>query len=207
MDDIIPIFPRKNNKVKVLKFRTLYSILFWPKFCFLCSCFLKYLLELCRPCSDCSFSLIWVCTVCISYFVRHFGVRNFIILFCRSKEEKKEKKTKQNKVEAEDESPKPSTSSQATEAENRKKKKRNKYKIQHGEVSSTTVDPISGLMSHIKSYQPRKYLLVKAGGEAFDNQVGVVEVWSFLILVMYMMYPNRNGLVTNGLAQTQGLVV
>ena len=29
--------------VNVLKFRTLYSIPFWPKFCFLCSCFLKYL--------------------------------------------------------------------------------------------------------------------------------------------------------------------
>ena len=28
--------------VNVLKFRTLYSIHFWPKFCFLCSCFIKY---------------------------------------------------------------------------------------------------------------------------------------------------------------------
>ena len=33
----------------------------------------------CRPYSDFSFrsSLIWVCTVCIGQFVRHFGVRNF----------------------------------------------------------------------------------------------------------------------------------
>ena len=31
--------------VNVLKFRTLYSILFQPKFCFLCSCFLRYLIE------------------------------------------------------------------------------------------------------------------------------------------------------------------
>ena len=31
--------------VNVLKFRTLYSLLFWPKFCFLCTCFLKYLVE------------------------------------------------------------------------------------------------------------------------------------------------------------------
>ena len=31
--------------VNVLKFRTLYSILFWPKFSFLCSCFLNYLVE------------------------------------------------------------------------------------------------------------------------------------------------------------------
>ena len=33
----------------------------------------------CRPWSDCSFrsSLIWVCTVCICHFVRHFGVQNF----------------------------------------------------------------------------------------------------------------------------------
>ena len=31
--------------VNVLKIRTLYSILFLPKFCFLCSCFLKYLVE------------------------------------------------------------------------------------------------------------------------------------------------------------------
>ena len=31
--------------VNVLKFWTLYSVPFWPKFCFLCSCFLKYLVE------------------------------------------------------------------------------------------------------------------------------------------------------------------
>ena len=31
--------------VNVLKFRTLYSILFWPKFSFLCSCFLNYFVE------------------------------------------------------------------------------------------------------------------------------------------------------------------
>ena len=31
--------------VNVLKFRTLYSLLFWPKFCLLCTCFLKYLVE------------------------------------------------------------------------------------------------------------------------------------------------------------------
>ena len=31
--------------VNFLKFRTLYSILFWLKFCFLCSSFFKYLVE------------------------------------------------------------------------------------------------------------------------------------------------------------------
>ena len=46
--------------VNVLKFRTLYSLLFWPKLCFLCTCFLKYLVE-------------WQ-TV---YFIRNFGVRIF----------------------------------------------------------------------------------------------------------------------------------
>ena len=33
------------HTLNVLKFRTLCSILFWSKFCFLCSCFLKYLVE------------------------------------------------------------------------------------------------------------------------------------------------------------------
>ena len=33
------------STVNVLNFPTLYSILFWPKFCCLCSCFLKYLVE------------------------------------------------------------------------------------------------------------------------------------------------------------------
>ena len=34
------------NMVNVLKFRTLYSLLFWPKFYFLRTCYLKYLVEL-----------------------------------------------------------------------------------------------------------------------------------------------------------------
>ena len=32
-------------QVNILKFQTLYSILFWPKFCILCNCFLKYFVE------------------------------------------------------------------------------------------------------------------------------------------------------------------
>ena len=31
------------STVNVLKFRTLYFILFWPNFCFLCTCFFKIL--------------------------------------------------------------------------------------------------------------------------------------------------------------------
>ena len=64
--------------VNSLKFRTLYSILFWPKFCFICICCLKYLVSF-------KSSLIFICTVCICHFVRHFGVcnfRTFTILFC-----------------------------------------------------------------------------------------------------------------------------
>ena len=34
-----------NGTVNFLKIRTLYSVLFWLKFCFLCSSFLKYLVE------------------------------------------------------------------------------------------------------------------------------------------------------------------
>ena len=30
---------------KFIKFQTLYSILFWPKFCYLCCWFLKHLIE------------------------------------------------------------------------------------------------------------------------------------------------------------------
>ena len=67
------------SRVDVLKFQTLYSFLFWPKFCFLCSRFFKYLMEwqtvqtLIRQKS----SLIWVCIVCIYHFVRNFNVPYF----------------------------------------------------------------------------------------------------------------------------------
>ena len=37
--------PKKRILVNVLKFRTLCFVHFWPKFCFLCNCFLKYLME------------------------------------------------------------------------------------------------------------------------------------------------------------------
>ena len=39
------IFFQPKSTINVLKFQTLYSILFWPKFCFVCSCLLKYLVE------------------------------------------------------------------------------------------------------------------------------------------------------------------
>ena len=69
----------------VLKFRTLYSIVL-PTFCFLCSCFLKYFYwngKQCRPSSYCSWrsSLIWVCTVRICHFVRHFG-QAYLEIWC-----------------------------------------------------------------------------------------------------------------------------
>ena len=38
-------FPGLFGMVNVLKFLTLYSLLFWSKFCFLCTCLLKYLVE------------------------------------------------------------------------------------------------------------------------------------------------------------------
>ena len=82
---------QKQNKVNALNFRTLFET-FWPKVCFLCSCFLKYLVEwqavrhrsdCSRPRSDCSFKscLIWVCTVCIRQFFRNFGVETLGHLF------------------------------------------------------------------------------------------------------------------------------
>ena len=70
----------RKHMVNVLKFRTLYSMIFLLKFCFLCSYFLKqWNGKQCRPWSDCSFrsSLVWVCTVCTCHFVSHFGVWNF----------------------------------------------------------------------------------------------------------------------------------
>ena len=60
--------------VNVLKFWTLYSILF----CFLCSCFLKWWNG--KQCTLITAvkrsSLIWDCTVSICHFARHFGVWN-----------------------------------------------------------------------------------------------------------------------------------
>ena len=96
----------------------------------------------------------------------------------RSKKEEKEKKKKKNEKNMEDkeekvenDDPQPFTSAQVDESQKKKKKKKNKFKIQHDEISSTTVDPSSELLSHMKSHQMRKYLLVKAGGEALDSQV------------------------------------
>ena len=43
--DTCLIYSFASSTVNVLKFQTLYSLLFWPKFCFLCTCFLKYLVE------------------------------------------------------------------------------------------------------------------------------------------------------------------
>ena len=42
---VCEVYLRINNTVNFQKFRTLYSILFWLKFCFLCSSFFKYLVE------------------------------------------------------------------------------------------------------------------------------------------------------------------
>ena len=65
----------------VLKFRTHYSILFWPNVCFWCCCFLKYFVEwqMCRPWSDCSFRsrLIWAYTVCIFHFYQSLWCLKF----------------------------------------------------------------------------------------------------------------------------------
>ena len=69
------------HRVNVLKFRTLYSRLFWPKFCFWCSCFLKYLVEWqtvqtpIRPLLQEQSAL--VCTVGICHFVRNLCVWKF----------------------------------------------------------------------------------------------------------------------------------
>ena len=41
----VRVFTLHMYTVNFLKFRTLYSILFWLKFCFLCSSFFKYLVE------------------------------------------------------------------------------------------------------------------------------------------------------------------
>ncbi|XP_053394163.1 CCAAT/enhancer-binding protein zeta-like [Mercenaria mercenaria] len=91
----------------------------------------------------------------------------------RPVEEGEEKKNTNKKLlvaksshdSAEDE--KASTSTEVTQK--KKNKEKNKYKVQHEEVSSTTKDPAVEYRTHIKAYQKRKYLLIKAG-EYFDNQ-------------------------------------
>ena len=45
LDKFVVKYPPYTGKVNVLKFRTLYCKHFWPSFCFLCSCFFKYLVE------------------------------------------------------------------------------------------------------------------------------------------------------------------
>ena len=69
-------------KVIVLKFRTLYTILFLPDFCFLCISFTKnwWNCKQCRPWSDWEQtvpSLILVGNVFIYHFVRNGGVCKF----------------------------------------------------------------------------------------------------------------------------------
>ena len=36
------VFTLNTLLVNILKFRIVHSVFFWPKFCFLCSCFIKY---------------------------------------------------------------------------------------------------------------------------------------------------------------------
>ena len=52
----------------VLKFRTFYSVLFWPKFCFLCRSFLKILSGMANNVDPDQTAPIQVCTVCICHF-------------------------------------------------------------------------------------------------------------------------------------------
>ena len=61
------------STVNILEFRKLYFKLLLPKFCFLCTCFLKHLDEWQTDRS----SLICVYHLCICHFVRNFVVRNF----------------------------------------------------------------------------------------------------------------------------------
>ena len=64
--------------VNGLKFQHLIILIFLPCV-LLCCCFLKYSVEWQNSVdwSGCSFSLIWVCTLCICHFIRNFGVQNF----------------------------------------------------------------------------------------------------------------------------------
>ena len=69
----------EKEREKNQKFQTLFSILLWSKFGFLCSCFLKYLVEWQKhkPRSG----AVWSeCTFRIFYFVSHFGVWKFTVL-------------------------------------------------------------------------------------------------------------------------------
>ena len=62
------------DTVNVLKFRTLYFILFClPKPLLLCTCFLKILSGMANSVDTERSSLIWVYTVCICHFVRNLG--------------------------------------------------------------------------------------------------------------------------------------
>ena len=58
--------------VNVVKFQTLYFVLLRPKFCFLCSCFLKYLLEWQTVQTPLS-SLIWVYAICHTWVYKILG--------------------------------------------------------------------------------------------------------------------------------------
>ena len=73
-------FSTKNSSVNVLKFQTLYSLLFRPKFCFFMQLFLKILGDgkNCGPDQTVpkgavwSWSAAWIC-----HFIWNLGVRNF----------------------------------------------------------------------------------------------------------------------------------
>ena len=61
------------SMVNVLKIQTLYSLLFWPKSCFLCTCFLKILSGKANSVDPDQ----TVCTVGIYHFVKQFAFGNF----------------------------------------------------------------------------------------------------------------------------------
>ncbi|XP_061172895.1 CCAAT/enhancer-binding protein zeta-like [Saccostrea echinata] len=86
----------------------------------------------------------------------------------RGKEKKKKKKLAVMPEAEENDMQEKST------AETKKKKQKNKYKIQHEEISSTTSDlqTIKGwsLKTHLSSYTPRSFLLIKPGQRSLEEE-------------------------------------
>lgn len=101
-----------------------------------------------------------------------FGTKTYS-MYTRSKEkEAKQQKSEVDNNESRDsEAEQASSKSKTGTSEKARRQEKNKYKVQHADVTSTTLSDEESLTHHLKSPESRSYLLFKPGDSWLDNQV------------------------------------
>lgn len=101
------------------------------------------------------------------------GPKVILSMYTRSKEkEAKQQKSEVDNNESRDsEAEQASSKSKTGTSEKARRQEKNKYKVQHADVTSTTLSDEESLTHHLKSPESRSYLLFKPGDSWLDNQV------------------------------------